>query len=116
MQTDRWPWWLRVAAVYGAVVPLLGFGNLTGGDDGPLEGKIAAFTVAVLVGGVIIAGVRLRLAGRRRLGSGLTAAGVAPACLLVMFFWFPPVAVLGLLAMVVTIKATSDALGPEPVH
>src|SRR5688572_25258454 len=110
MRTERWPWWLRAAVVYGAVVPLLGLGNLTGGDDGPLAGKIAAFVVAVLVGVVIISGVRLRLVGRRRVGSGLTAAGVAPACLLVMFFWFPPVAALGLLAMVVTVKATSDAL------
>lgn len=95
-------------------MPLLGLGNLTGGDEGPLAGKIAAFVVALAVGGVIISGVRLRLAGRRRLGSGLTAAGVAPASALVVFFWFPPVAALGLLALVVTVKAVSDAMGPEP--
>ncbi len=93
----RWPWWLKVAVVYAELVPLLAVGNLAGGDSGPLSGKLLAVGASVAVAGFILAGVRLRLAGRRRLGSGLNAVGVAPASVLIGFLWFPPVAVIGLL-------------------
>lgn len=109
----RWPWWSKVAASYAGMVPLLAIGNLVGGDSGPRSGKLVAVGVAVAVAGVILAGMRLRLVGRRRLGSGLTALGVFPASCLIAFFWFPPVAALGVLALVVTATAAADAVEAE---
>lgn len=117
MTNLRWPWWMAVAAVYAVVVPLLALGNLAGGDSGPLSGKLLGVAAAMVMGGAIASGVRLRLAGRRRLGSGLMALGVLPASALIVFLWFPPVAALGVLALVVTVKAAADAFEsrPDPV-
>ena len=110
MTAGRWVWWTRVALVYAGLIPLLALGNLAGGDDGPLSGKLVAVGAAFGVALAIVGGVRLRLEGRQRLGSSLIALGMFPASVLSVFLWFPPIAAIGILALVVTVSAATDAL------
>jgi uncharacterized membrane protein YfcA len=57
---------------------------------------------------LIGAGLTIRRRNQR-LGSTMIGAGTLPATALILFFWFPPVALVGVLAVVVTVKAFNDA-------
>jgi len=118
LDTLKHGWWRIAAAFIGVAMAFLGIGNLFGGDDGPLYGKIVAAAVGLAAAGLIFAGLALRWTNRAR-GSLLIGIGVAPAALLVVFLWFPPVAAVGVLAIVVALKAFTDAgrgLTTEPVE
>ncbi|MGI9648866.1 MAG: hypothetical protein ACR2OI_10130 [Acidimicrobiia bacterium] len=110
-------WWIYAAGLIGVAMVFFGVGNLFGGDDGPLYGKIVAAAAAVGFAGLIMAGLVIRESDQRK-GSMLVGFGVLPATLLVTLFWFPPVAAVGLLAIFVAWRAFSDGTGvaatPEP--
>jgi hypothetical protein len=101
-------WWLFAAGFIAAGLVVLGIGNLLADDEGPLYGKIVAAAVAVAAAGLVVAGLTTRR-HNGRLGSAMIGIGILPAWLLIIFFWFPPVALVGFLAIVVTIAAFNDA-------
>ncbi len=108
MNTFKERWW-RVAAGFIAFgMAFLGIGNMLEDDGGPLYGRIVAAVVAVAAALVIIAGLTIRTRNQR-LGSTMIAVGTLPATGLILFFWFPPVALVGVLAVAVTVKAFNDA-------
>jgi hypothetical protein len=108
MNTFKERWW-RIAAGFIAVgMAFLGIGNMLEDDGGPLYGRILAAAVAVGAATLIIAGLTIRKRNQK-LGSTMIAVGTLPATGLVLFFWFPPVALVGVLAVVVTVKAFNDA-------
>jgi CHASE2 domain-containing sensor protein len=108
MNTFKNSWWRYAATFIAAGFVFLGIGNLQGDDGGPLYGKIIAAAVAVAAAGLIIAGLAIR---RRNpsLGSTLIGVGTLPASTLILIFWFPPVALVGVLAITVTVIAFNDA-------
>ena len=101
-------WWRTAAGFIAVGMVILGIGNLLGDDGGPLYGKIVAVAVAVAAAGLIFAGLIARRRNRR-LGSAMIGVGTLPASVLIIFFWFPPVALVGVLAIVVTVRAFNDA-------
>lgn len=103
---DRW--WRFAAGFLALGFAFLGLGNLLEDDGGPLYGRILAAAVAVAAAALIVAGIVIRRR-RRRLGSTMIGIGTLPASALILFFWFPPVALAGLLAIVVTVRAFNDA-------
>jgi hypothetical protein len=103
-------WWIYAAGLIGFAMVMLGLGNLFDDDGGPLYGKIVAATVAVAFAGFIFAGLYTREGNRQR-GSMMVGIGVLPATVLVSLFWFPPVAAVGLLAIIVAWRAFADAAG-----
>lgn len=101
-------WW-RIAAGFIAVgMAFLGIGNMLEDDGGPLYGRILAAALAVAAATLIIAGLTIRRRNQK-LGSTMIGIGTLPATGLILFFWFPPVALVGVLAVVVTVKAFNDA-------
>jgi len=111
MQAARTNWWLPTAAVIAVLFILLGLGNLAEDDGGPLSGRILAAAATVGAASLTLFGLWLRPRDRRR-GGMLVGVGTLPAALLIVFFWFPPVAALGVLALFVAMKAFSDATQP----
>jgi hypothetical protein len=108
MNTFKERWW-RIAAGFIAVgMAFLGIGNMLEDDGGPLYGRIVAAVVAVAAAMLIGAGLTIRRRNQR-LGSTMIGVGTLPATGLILFFWFPPVALVGVLAVVVTVKAFNDA-------
>ena len=101
-------WWLYAAGLIAFGFAFLGIGNMLEDDGGPLYGRIVAAAVAVAAALLIAAGLIIRRRNRR-LGSAMIGIGTLPASLLILFFWFPPVALVGVLAIVVTVKAFNDA-------
>ncbi len=101
-------WW-RIAAGFIAVgMAFLGIGNMLEDDGGPLYGRIVAAVVAVAAAMLIGTGLTIR--GRnQKLSSTMIGVGTLPATGLILFFWFPPVALIGVLAVAVTGKAFNDA-------
>ena len=99
---------VSAAAFIAVGFVFLGIGNLQGDDGGPLYGKVIAAAVAVGAAGLIVAGLAIRRRNTR-VGSTLIGIGTLPASLLILFFWFPPVALVGVLAIAVTVIAFNDA-------
>jgi len=108
MDTFKDRWWRYAAAFIAVGFVFLGIGNLQGDDGGPLYGKVIAAAVAVGAAGLIVAGLAIRRRNTR-VGSTLIGIGTLPASLLILFFWFPPVALVGVLAIAVTVIAFNDA-------
>jgi hypothetical protein len=107
MNTFKERWW-RIAAGFIALgMAFLGIGNMLEDDGGPLYGRIVAAVVAVAAAMLIGAGLTVRRRNQR-LGSTMIGVGTLPATALILFFWFPPVAMVGVLAVVVTVKAFND--------
>jgi TRAP-type mannitol/chloroaromatic compound transport system permease small subunit len=107
MEWFKTGWWLIAAALIAVALALLGIGNLQGDDGGPLYGKIVAAVIAVGAALLVFAGLGVRRR-HRALGSLMIGVGVLPAGLLVVFFWFPPVALIGVLSLGVAITAFVD--------
>lgn len=105
--------WLIAAVVVSVVTVVGGIGNLIENDPGPLYGKIVYLVAAVLGAVLVVAGVAIRRQ-RRRSSSLLIAVGVTPGFPLAAFFWFPPVALLGVLAIGVFLTAVNDYSQLEP--
>lgn len=113
--TFRDRWWRLAAGFIAAGFAFLGIGNMLEDDGGPLYGRIVAAAVAVAAAGLIVAGIATRRR-HRRLGSAMIGVGTLPASALILFFWFPPVALVGLLAIVVTVIAFNDATRHRQNH
>jgi hypothetical protein len=100
-------WWLTAAPLISLVTLIGSVGNLVSEDGGPFFG-MAVYLIAAAVGAaLVVAGLLMRQDGRR-LGSVLIASGVVPGFPLVAFFWFPPVAMVGVVAMAVCLYAAID--------
>ncbi|MGB8361915.1 MAG: hypothetical protein WCE80_11010 [Acidimicrobiia bacterium] len=71
-------------------------------------GAIAHAVVTVAGLGLVITGLRTRRKNRK-VGSGPIAVGVMPGFPMTLMFWFPPVALVGVLAIVISTIAFLDA-------
>lgn len=101
-------WWLYAAGFIGLAMAFLGIGNLQGEDGGPLYGKIVAAAVAGAFAGLILGGLAVRNRNVVR-GNVMIGVGVLPATLLTSILWFPPVAAVGVLSILVAWSAFVDA-------
>lgn len=108
MQWFKSGWWRFAAALVAPILALLGIGNLED-DGGPLYGRVVAATIAIIAALLIVAGLAVRRRNRA-LGGGLIAVGVLPGTLLVVFFWFPPVALMGILCVAVLLASIADVV------
>ena len=102
-------WWLVAAGLIAIALATFGIGTLLEDDGGPLYGRIVAASVAVALALLIIAGLIVRTRNQAR-GSNMIAIGVLPGTVLTVLFWFPPVALTGLLSIVVAWHAFQDAI------
>ncbi len=101
-------WWRLAAAMIGPIIAYLGIGDLMTPESGPLYGRIGAATAGVAGCTAIYAGLIVRR-HKKAIGSYLIAAGTLPGTFLMAFFWFPPVALIGVLSLAVVIAAAVDA-------
>jgi len=101
-------WWVLVAGAMAAMQAIFGFGNLVEDDGGPLYGGLIALGVTVFGAALIIGGIVIRKENRAK-GSALIGVGVLPSTLGIAFFWFPPAALYGILAVFVAVNAFKDA-------
>jgi hypothetical protein len=108
MNILRQAWWRAAAGLVAIAMVLLGIGNLFGGDPGPLYGKILAAATAVALAITIIGGLYFKKHNRVR-SSMMIGVGVLPASVLTIMFWWPPVAAIGVLSLVVALRAFIDA-------
>lgn len=108
MQWFKTGWWLVAALLIAPIFALLGIGDLMEEASGPLYGRIFAATVGVTAAVVIVTGLIVRRRNKV-LGSAMIGVGVLPGTFLIMMFWFPPVALFGLLCAAVAITALIDA-------
>lgn len=101
-------WWRYSAGFIALAMAFVGIGNGTTDDGGPLYGRVLGAVGASLAALVIVAGLTVR---RRNphLGSMMIAFGVLPGVALLVFFWFPPVGAIGVLAMFTAVAAFNDA-------
>jgi hypothetical protein len=87
---------------------ILGVGNLVEDDGGPLYGRIIFSAVLALGASLVVAGLIVRR-NRPALGAKLVAIGVLPGASGLAFFWFPPAAVVGALAIATAVAAANDS-------
>ena len=109
MENFKERWWRMGAGIIAIAVAFFGMGNLFEEDGGPLSGKIIAASVAVVLAGVLIAGLVIRTKNTAR-GSYMIAIGALPGTILTLVVWFPPVALVGLLSIFVAWNAFRDGL------
>ncbi len=93
-------WWYVSAGVIGALMLMLGIGNLVDPDDtGPLYGQLILLTV-MSAGAALIAYGLVLLRRNQPRGSKLVALGVLPGSVGIAFFWFPPAVAVGILSLI----------------
>ena len=97
-------WWMVTAPAIGVLMVMLGIGNLVEEDGGPLYGQLVLLAFMVTGAALIVTGLVLQRRQPAR-ASKLVALGVAPGAVGVAFFWFPPAAAVGILAIVTSWKA-----------
>lgn len=104
-------WWALVAAVLAVGGLAAMIAQLAGEPSGENVGHLA---LGALFSGLIVAGLLVRARRGRPLGNWLVVAGLAPFLLV---FWFPPVPLAALLALIGAIaEAGRGAAGrPTPV-
>jgi hypothetical protein len=108
MQSFRTDWWRILALPLSLFVVFVGIGNMIEDTQGALYGRIG-YAAATVVGlGLVIAGLIVRKRNRM-VGSTMIAVGVMPAFPMTILFWFPPVALVGVLSIVISIMAFLDA-------
>jgi len=107
MRNLKQDWWVLAAPVLAAIAVFLGFGNMVTDDGGPFWQRALAFAVTVAMASVVVVGVALRRRGRA-LGSLLVGLAVLPGSVLIVFFWFPPVALVGILCAATGIRGIID--------
>lgn len=73
-----------------------------------LVGAIAYAVVSVIGLGLVVTGLVVRRK-KRSVGSVLIAIGVMPGFPMTIFFWFPPVALVGVFSIAISIMAFIDA-------
>lgn len=108
MKSFRTDWWRILALPLSLFTVLAGIGNMIEDTEGALFGRIAYAAVTVLGLGLVVAGLIVRRKNRK-VGSSLIAVGVMPAFPLTIMFWFPPVALIGVLSIAISINAFIDA-------
>ena len=102
-------WWNVSAAVIGALMLLLGIGNLFDPDDtGPLFGQLMLLAVMAIGAALILYGLMLIRRDQPQ-GSKLVALGVLPGSLGIALFWFPPAVAVGILSLVTSWFAFQSA-------
>ena len=102
-------WWMISAAVIGALMLMLGIGNLIDPEDtGPLYGQL--ILLAVMAAGATLIAYGLALVLRKQVrGSRLVALGVLPGSIGIGFFWFPPAVAVGIFALITSWAAFKSA-------
>jgi hypothetical protein len=108
MNMLRQAWWRAAAGLIAVAIVFLGIGNLFGGDPGPLYGKVLAAAAAVAFAITILGGLYFRKRDRVR-SSMMIGVAVLPASVLTIMFWWPPVAAIGVLSIIVALRAFIDA-------
>lgn len=108
MKSFRTDWWRILALPLSLFTVFVGIGNLIEDTEGALFGRIAYAVVAVIGLGLVITGLVVRKKNRM-VGSTMIAFGVMPAFPMTIVFWFPPVALVGVLSIVISIMAFIDA-------
>lgn len=113
MKSFRTDWWRILALPLAIFTVFAGVGNLAPEnnlDAGPnWQLGATAYAVVTVVGlGLVVAGLILRKKNRMA-GSSMIAVGVMPAFPMTIFFWFPPVALVGVLSIVISTMAFIDA-------
>ncbi len=101
-------WW-RWSALVVSAAALVGSIGLVGDneDTSPIIWEILYLAATVIGAAMVTVGVVRR--HDLNAASVLVAIGVAPAFLFLMVLWFPPVALLGALAVAVSVTAAIDA-------
>lgn len=108
-------WWMVTAGIIGALMLMLGVGNLLDPEDtGPLYGKLGLLAVMATGAGLIVYGMLLLRRDVIR-GAKFVSLGVLPGSVGIAFFWFPPAVAIGVLAIVTSWMAfnTADKLERE---
>jgi uncharacterized membrane protein HdeD (DUF308 family) len=106
-------WWIVSAAAIGALMLMLGIGNLVDPDDtGPLYGQLILLAVMATGAALVVYGLVLVRRGQIR-GSKLVALGVLPGSVGIAFFWFPPAVAVGILAVITSWAAFRSAENVE---
>lgn len=108
MQTMKTGWWRWSAVVVSLLTAVLGILNLIGDTEGALFGRVAYAAIAGLGMILVVAGTVLRRRSRMW-GSTMIGIGLIPGFVLTLMFWFPPVALIGVLAIVTSLFAFLDA-------
>jgi len=102
-------WWTFSAPLIGALMLMLGIGNLVDPDDtGPLYGQLLLLAVMATGAALIVYGLAL-VRRNRPLGNRLVALGVLPGSVGIAFFWFPPAVAVGVLAVATSWAAFRSA-------
>jgi len=112
MRSLRTDWWRLLALPLSLFVAVAGIGlpfepQETAGPNWR-TGAIAYAVVTVIGLGLVIAGQFIRKKNRK-VGSSMIAVGVMPGFPMTLMFWFPPVALVGVLSIVISIMAFIDA-------
>ena len=112
MRSFRKGWWRILALPLAVFVAVAGVGLPFEPEDtaGPnwLAGAIAYAVVTVVGLGLVITGLTIRRRNRK-VGSNLIAVGVMPGFPMTLMIWFPPIALVGVLSIVISTKAFLDA-------
>ena len=77
MENFKERWWRIGAGIIAIAVAFFGMGNLFEEDGGPLSGKIVAASIAVVIAGMLMAGLVIRRTNTAR-GSYMIAIGALP--------------------------------------
>ncbi|MDX1511778.1 MAG: hypothetical protein R3249_10550 [Nitriliruptorales bacterium] len=107
MDNLKQTWWLVTAPIVAAAVVIFGFGNMVTDDGGEFWMRALFFGITVAFALVVVVGLVLRRR-HKAVGSLIIGLAVLPGSVLTALFWFPPVALVGLLCLVTAIKALSD--------
>jgi hypothetical protein len=112
MRSFRTDWWRILALPVSLFITVAGVGLPFEPEEtaGPhWQVGAIAYAVAAVVGlGLVIGGLILRKKNRK-MGSSMIAVGVMPGFPMTIMFWFPPVALVGVLSIGVSIAAFIDA-------
>lgn len=112
MKTLKTRWWRILALPISVFVAVAGIGlpfeeQTTAGPNW-LQGAVLYALAAVVGLGLVVAGMLARRRNRKT-GSILIGVGMMPAFPMTIMFWFPPVAAVGLVAILISMSAFLDA-------
>ena len=108
MKSLKTDWWRVLALPLSLLIVIAAIGNLIEDSDGALFGRVAYLVASGVGFALVIAGLIFRRKDRM-MGSTMIAIGVMPAFPLVIMFWLPPVALVGVLGIAISLKAFIDA-------